>query len=78
VAPGGILNAYAEGDLSFDEAVKELENISKRKRDEVNYAMKRILEACIESGFTIDHCQIAGSAAEQIASFIREQNNQKG
>jgi len=31
---GGVLNAYREGDLTFKEAISELENIAKNKIDD--------------------------------------------
>jgi len=46
--PGGILNAYREGDINFEEAVKSLENWKASELAEFKGSMKAVAEDMIE------------------------------
>ena len=43
--PGGILNAYREGDLSFDEAIEELQKLPMYLSMDQYFALKGLLRA---------------------------------
>ncbi len=65
---GGILNAYREGDLTFDEAVDEIEKVGEQRRT----ASKSLSPAAMGDSELAEILQVESSLREQISRLETE------